>query len=346
MARAAGRRKVTIYDIASDAEASAATVSLVLNGTWARYRIREETASRVLEAARRLGYNVNLKARGLRLSRSGLAGMILPHYRNRFFADLAESFEAAARGRALCPIVVSTQRDTLVEAQVTSTLLAQRVEFLFIAGVPDPAPLNQLCGAADVPCVNLDLPGGGAPSIVSDNRAGARRLTEILIAKVERRGGSLADLLYLGGVAGEYATDNRVGGFITALRDHGIAPTEAMLAQCGYPPEHARAVLDSYLARTGQLPSALFVNSIAAFEGLVQFSASLPRARQASLIAGCFDWDPFAAQLAFDVTMLRQDTETMMQLAFDALDPAAPAGPSIRLVAPVLVGAPRVSLSG
>ena len=55
----------------------------------------------------------DLKARGLRLSRSGLAGMIVPHYRNRFFAGLAEAFEAEARSRGLCPVVVSTERDAI-----------------------------------------------------------------------------------------------------------------------------------------------------------------------------------------------------------------------------------------
>ena len=61
MARVA-RRKTTIYDIATAADASASTVSLVLNGSWARYRIAEDTARRVTEAAERLGYNVNLAA--------------------------------------------------------------------------------------------------------------------------------------------------------------------------------------------------------------------------------------------------------------------------------------------
>ena len=73
------RRRATIYDIAAEANASASTVSLVLNGAWSRYRIAEGTAQRILQSADRLGYNVNLAARGLRLSKSGLAGMILPH---------------------------------------------------------------------------------------------------------------------------------------------------------------------------------------------------------------------------------------------------------------------------
>src|SRR4051812_9007981 len=247
MVRAAGR-KTTIYDIATAAEASAATVSLVLNGNWARYRIKKDTAHRILETARRLGYNVNLTARGLRLSQSGLAGMILPHYRNRFFADLAEAFEAEARRRDLCPIVVSTQRDESIEAKVTRTLLAQRVEFLFIAGVSQPDPLNRLCAEVGVPCVNLDLPGPGAPSVVSDNRGGARRLAEILIGKVAAHRGELESFLYLGGFAGDYATDNRMAGFVEALRAHGINPNPDRMALCGYSRGSARGALAGALA--------------------------------------------------------------------------------------------------
>ena len=335
MARTA-KRKTTIYDIATAADASAATVSLVLNGTWARYRIKEGTAHRIRDAAKALGYNVNLAARGLRLSRSGLAGMILPHYRNRFFADLAEAFEAEARRRDLCPIVVSTKRDEAIEADVTRKLLAQRVEFLFIVGVPQPEPLDRLCIAAGVPCVNVDLPGSGAPSIVSDNRGGARRLTEIMIDKVIQRGGSLERFFYLGGVAGEYATDNRVAGFVEALRGHGVEPGSDCFALCGYPPEHARAGLKTYVERHRALPAGLFINSIAAFEGAIGLASDLPAEMLNETVASCFDWDPFASCLALDVTMLRQDVETMMQHAFEALAPEPQDARGLMMVPPIL----------
>ena len=342
MARVA-KRKTTIYDIATAADASAATVSLVLNGTWARYRIKEDTAHRITAAAKRLGYDVNLTARGLRLSRSGLAGMILPHYRNRFFADMAEAFEAEARRRDLCPIVVSTQRNASIEANVTRKLLAQRVEFLFIVGVPQPEPLDRLCAAAGVPCVNVDLPGSGAPSIVSDNREGARRLTAIMIEKVLRRGGSLDAFFYLGGVAGEYATDNRVAGFIEALRGSGAEPGPAGLALCGYPPDNAREALKAYVERAGALPAGLFINSIAAFEGAIGFASALPAETLQGCVASCFDWDPFAGCLPLDVTMLRQDVETMMQQAFEALAPEPQEGRALTMVPPILAatGSPQ-----
>ena len=62
MATAKGQRKSTIYDIATSTGTSPATVSMVLNGTWQRYRISEATATRILDAARTIGYNVNMKA--------------------------------------------------------------------------------------------------------------------------------------------------------------------------------------------------------------------------------------------------------------------------------------------
>lgn len=241
MARTTTGRKSTIYDIAKATGSSTSTVSMVLNGNWARYRISEETATRILDSAKALGYNVNLSARGLRLSRSGLAGMVIPHYRNRFFAGLAETFEDEARRRGLCPIVVGTQRDPDVELNVAQTLLAQRVELLFIAGVRDPAPLNMLCDAAGIPSINVDLPGAGAPSVVSDNRAGARALTDVLIDKMLARGNAPDELILLGGIAGEYATAMRIAGFRDAFAARGLPPPpDDAIECCGYAPAAAR----------------------------------------------------------------------------------------------------------
>jgi LacI family transcriptional regulator, fructose operon transcriptional repressor len=320
--RTAHGRRSTIYDIAKAANASVTTVSFVLTGSWSRHRIKEETAQRILGIADRLGYNVNLKARGLRLSRSGLAGMILPHYRNRFFADIAETFEAEARKRDLCPVVVSTQRQVDIESRVAKTLLDQRVEFMFIVGVPQATELDRMCDLARVPCVNIDLPGNGAPSVVSDNKNGALHLTQRLIGELRMRGGSPKDFFFLGGIAGEYATDNRIAGFFEALRQEGVTPGEHMLACCGYRPSNARAALKRYLDRNRHFPSGLFVNSITAFEGVAQLSGGGAQAALRDCVVGCFDWDPFAAQLPFTVVMMRQDVETMLEAAFTLLDPA------------------------
>ncbi len=317
-------RKSTIYDIALAAEVSPTTVSLVLNDSWQRYRIKPETAARVLECAERQGYAVNLKARGLRLSRSGLAGMILPHYRNRFFAGLAEAFEASARSRDLCPIVVSTHRNPANELKVTETLLAQQVEFLFIAGVRDPEPLNALCHATHVRCVNIDLPGPGAPSVVSDNRGGARDLTEVILEKLTVQGADPSDLFFFGGVEDDDATQNRVLGFREVLAAHDIMPGHGTIDCCGYSPSHAAQSLAARYKQLGRLPRGLFVNGVTALEGALRVTAALPAPALASIVVGSFDWDPFAALLPFDVTMVRQNVEQMISEAFALIDDYTP----------------------
>jgi LacI family fructose operon transcriptional repressor len=322
-------RKSTIYDIARTTGSSTSTVSMVLNGNWAKYRIKEETANRILETAQKLGYAVNMKARGLRLSRSGLAGMVLPHYRNRFFAGLAQTFEDQARSRGLCPIVVGTQREPAVEVSVTETLLSQRVELLFIAGVRNPTPLNELCSAAGVPCINLDLPGDGAPSVVSDNRAGARAITDVLIDKLLAKGESPEELVLLGGLANEYATQTRTAGFCDAFEARGIAPAKDAIDWCGYNAAAAKRALAARCEKYGRFPAGLLMNSITAFEGLVQFTSTLSPDAWKAAIVGCFDWDPFAAYLPFDVTMLRQDVQAIISEAFALTDKNEPSDRSL-----------------
>ena len=318
------RGQATIYDIAKDAGISPTTVSFVLNGLAKQHRIKDKTAELIVEAAERLGYAVNLKARGLRLSRSGLAGMIVPHYRNRFFAGLAEAFEAEARARGLCPVVVSTQRDAAKEASVIETLLAQQTEFLFVTGVHDPDPLNAMCRKAGVASINIDLPGSGAPSVVSDNYGGARALTEEVVKKLTAQGDPLDDIFFFGGLTTDDATMKRVRGFTDCLASHGVAVNPEMIDCCGYPPDTAAQSLACRYQKLGRMPRGLFVNGVTALEGALQFASSLPRRELGDVAVGSFDWDPFAAHLSFEVTMVRQNVEAMIVEAFALLDAYKP----------------------
>ncbi|MFD2237582.1 LacI family DNA-binding transcriptional regulator [Aureimonas populi] len=327
------RARSTIYDIAKRAGTSASTVSLVLNGSWQRYRINSDTAARVREAADALGYRTNQRARGLRLSRSSLAGMAIPHYRNRFFAGLAEEFEAQARSRGLCPVVVSTQRDRATERFVIETLLAQQVEMVIVAGVDRPDILNELCALAGIACVNLDLPGSKAPSVVSDNRGGARRLTTILVDEVRARGGDPSQIAFVGGNSGEYATEERLAGFREATA--GFALDESRVLRCGYSPATAEALIESWARQGDGFPPGIFVNSITACEG---FAAVLRRrlelGQRTSL--ACFDWDPFAASLPVPIAMMRQDVDRLIGACFELIEREEPCEAAMITVEPTL----------
>ncbi|MCX7644378.1 MAG: LacI family DNA-binding transcriptional regulator [Rhodobacteraceae bacterium] len=325
------RDKTTIKDIARLAEASPSTVSAVLNDTWQGRRISAETAERVRRIALAQGYRANLQARGLRHGRSGLAGLVLPLHDNRFFAGLSQAFEAEARARGLSPVVVSTRRDPEEERRAVGTLLAHAVDALVIAGTCDPAGSHRLCAEARAAHVFVDLPGIGAPSVVSDNRGGAERLTAALMDAM-RPGGSP---WFLGGRPGDHATAERIAGFRAETARRGCDSAGRIIA-CGYTPARARAEIAALCDRLGGLPDALFVNSIMVFAGVLEHLVTLPPEAFAGRVVGCYDYDPFAAFLQFPVHMIRQDAAGLIGEAFRLLDRDA-RGSEVIAVPPELV---------
>jgi LacI family transcriptional regulator, repressor for deo operon, udp, cdd, tsx, nupC, and nupG len=93
------RKGVTLRDVATDSGVSVTTVSRILNGREGGIPIRDETRTRVLEAAARLGYTPNLLARGLRGSRSSLLGVIARDISDPFHLQVLRGVNESARNR-------------------------------------------------------------------------------------------------------------------------------------------------------------------------------------------------------------------------------------------------------
>jgi LacI family transcriptional regulator, fructose operon transcriptional repressor len=338
MMRAERGRKTTIYDIAEATGASASTVSAVLNGTWKQRRIREETAIQIRSAAESAGYSANLQARGLRKSRSGLIGMIVPMHDNRFFSSLSQQFEREARSRDLCPVIVSTSRDPARELSTVETLISYNVESIVITGATDPDALSRVCANAGISHINVDLPGTLASSVISDNYWGAQELMRTLIEKRSVTGDRPADRIYfLGGIASDHNTRSRIKGF-TDVHSAMAGPVlpEQILAS-SYDTRLAEQTIRTLYQSLGGLPGGLFVNSTIAFEGVVTFLKTLPVEQFTRCVVGCYDYDIFASFLHFPVVMMRQNTELLITEAFRLLDAPADGRPRLVEIKPELV---------
>ncbi len=332
------KRKSTIYDLARLADVSASTVSAVLSGRWRERRIADATAQRVQALAAQHTFSVNRQASGLRTSRSGLIGMIIPLHDNRFFSGMAQVFEKLARERHLYPIVVSTLRDAALELETVRTLISYRVECLLVAGATDPDAISDVCKAHGVAHVNVDLPGSKAMSVISDNFWGAQQLTQGLIARSKPvRAAKRNRPYFLGGLASDYATRRRIEGFSDVVRSSLGAVDPAQVDACGYEADLAEAATASLCKRLGGLPRALFVNSTIALEGVVRFLKTLPHAELERCTFGCYDWDPFASMLSFPLLMVRQDIDGLLGGAFAIIDAGTAEPPRIIEIRPQLV---------
>ena len=340
-------KKTTIYDLAQELGASPSTVSAVLNGTWKARRIKEATAEHILKAATESGYSANLQARGLRKSRSGLIGMIIPMHHNRYFGTLSHEFELEARKRGLCPVIVSTLRNPDEERRTVEQLVSYNVESIAITGATDPDAISRICTNAGIRHVNIDLPGTLAPSVISDNFWGAAALTDAMVNHLSAsRREAKPPFFFIGGTTDDYATRSRIEGFkdIHIKRLSPFSPNQ--IRTDGYDPIIAESTVRKLYDDLGGLPSGLFVNSMIAFEGVVRFLKTLNIKEINGSVIGCYDWDPFAESLHFPVIMARQKTELLVSAAFKLLDepvqqPAAivEIKPEI-LVSPILTATP------
>lgn len=314
-------RKSTIYDLAKLADVSASTVSAILNGTWKERRIAAKTVEKVQRLAADQQYTLNRQASGLRTSKSGLIGMLIPLHNSRFFGTLAQTFETMARARGLYPIVVSTLRDPALEVETANALISYRIESLVVVGATDPDAVSRLCIGHGVAHVNVDLPGVLASSVISDNYWGAQQLTQRLLAHSQpQRAARRNKLYFLGGSASDHATRRRIDGFTETLTAQFGAMESAQIEACGYDAAMAEAAIRALYRRLGGLPRALFVNSTMVLEGVILFLKTLPAAELTRCTFGCYDWDPFAAYLSFPLWMVRQDDKGLLDAAFQILE--------------------------
>ncbi|MGR3761972.1 LacI family DNA-binding transcriptional regulator [Roseobacteraceae bacterium NS-SX3] len=304
-------KRPTIYDLAELAGTSPSAVSSVLNGTWKKRRISEKLARRITRIAEEQGYAVNIQASVLRRVRSNIIGMIMPKYDNRYFGAIAEQFEALARARGLFPVITCTQREPELEFEAARELVSYQVDCLISTGATDPDRITEYCAAAGVRSINLDLPGSKAPSVVSDNYAGARDLTRLLLERRGAAGGKSEPLLFIGGRGSDHNTAERIRGFRAAHAESEISLPLENILPCGYAARKAEDALEAF---PSALPGGLFVNSTITLEGVIRWQM---RNAERIIEFGCFDWDPFAALLPGNVGMVQQDVTSMLAKVFE-----------------------------
>lgn len=318
--RIASGRRTTIYDLAELAGVSPSAVSSVLNGTWRKRRIGPALAEKIERLAEEQGYSLNMQASGLSREKSNLIGMIVPKYDNRYFGSIVERFEAMARERGLFPIVTCTQRDAELEIQAAREMISHQVAYLIATGATDPDRITRLCATAGVRSLNLDLPGKLAPSVISDNRAGAYELTRRILSASQGRRDAKDPLLFVGGRPTDHNTIERIRGFRDAHAELGIAVGDDNIFTKDYAPDEARDALDAYIATHHRSPVALFVSSTITLEGVVRWIDANPAYAGARPYVGCFDWDPMVPVLDKNILMVRQDVPRMLDALFGIID--------------------------
>jgi len=241
---------VTLADIAQELGVSMMTVSRAINN---RPTISAETRERVLEAARRMGYQPNHQARGLATRRSFLIGLVAPDLTHSYFAELAKAIESIARPAGYEVLICSTEENAEKEVAEVSAL-RHRTDGLIIASsiTQEKVGVYRKLIREGAKLVFLDrhFERVASQAVVADNVLVGRLATEHLIKLGYRRIG------HLRGTGVRVATD-RLEGYRQALQKHRISFDGKLVRDCGLFEQNGYEAMRSWVAE-GQLPRAIF----------------------------------------------------------------------------------------
>lgn len=181
-----------IYDVASRARVSAATVSAVVNGSA---YVSPSLKSRVEKAIQQLQYHPNLVARSLAQQRTRTLGMVALNITNPFWPAVVRGVEDAARTRGYELLLANSDDDPQKEAQCLRLFLAKRVDGLLLTKARGRLPSDLLAQlkATSVPVVQLMRIGTGLRSdvVTVDEEGGTYEAVAHLLRLGHRRIGML-----------------------------------------------------------------------------------------------------------------------------------------------------------
>jgi LacI family transcriptional regulator len=303
-----GNLPPTIADLASYINLDKATVSRALND---RPGVAARTRTRVLEAARELGYTPNIHGQQLRGWKSTTLALLVPGNEDsvalRYYGPFTlEIFPAVAR-RGYDLLMVSTARHQ--SGNIADELVRKGAVGSLLLGMRNLKVLDAL-HSAKASAIQLDIYSDAHPEIgyvVAENDQGIYRITRHLLDLGHQ------NLSFYGDPAESSAFRERHRGFSRALAEEGLVETVSSVPRR----EHVQYL--RVLLTAGQRPTAIVARNDTRAAEAIQIARELGLKVPEDLsVTGFDDVDRVLVQ-ALSLTTLRVDQGAMARAAVDAL---------------------------
>ncbi|HMM31508.1 MAG TPA: LacI family DNA-binding transcriptional regulator [Clostridia bacterium] len=257
----------TIKQIAEACGVSVASVSKALNNAS---DIGVETAKRIRETAKEMGYFPNAAARALKTNRSynigillaegGKHGSLIGGHVHEFFAQVINSFqcEAEANGYDV----------TFITRNIGGTTMSylehchyRNCDGVLVMGVDFSDPLVMELMNSDIPLVTIDHVYNCRSAVLSDNVQSMRDLVHYVYSKGHRK------IAFITGQQISSVTKYRLASFYKTCEELNIAIPDGYIKEAIFhePPSTAAATRE--LLRLADRPSCIFYPDDFAFIG-------------------------------------------------------------------------------
>ncbi|RUT71250.1 LacI family transcriptional regulator [Flavobacterium cupreum] len=178
-------KRITIKDIATEAQVSISTVSFVINGKGEKMAISPPVIKKVQEVAQKLHYRPSMIASSLRTGKTRSIGLIVEDISNQFFADLARVIEDEAKNLDYRVFYCSTGDDGARCEELVQSLLQANVEGFIITPTKNLEKSIDLLLKLQKPVVLIDryFAHQKVSHVVMDNYEGSFSATKYLMNK-------------------------------------------------------------------------------------------------------------------------------------------------------------------
>ncbi|CAB3809050.1 LacI family DNA-binding transcriptional regulator [Paraburkholderia caffeinilytica] len=270
----------TIQDIAAEAGVSKSTVSLVLQESP---RIKAETAEKVREAARKLGYVYNRGAATLRGRRSTTIGMVINDLTNPFFVELLVAIERVLAQSGYTTLMAHTAENLETQTRVLRSMREQNVAGLIMSpalGTSDDLPAEiQSWG---IPLVLVMRPmGADVDTVGVDNEYGFALATEHLIEQGHTR------IAFAGNRKGYAVANQRRQGYLSAMAKHSLSVNDDWIIDVELTPEGGRKAVRAIFEMKPRPTAVVCYNDQVAIGVLHELDRMGKRAGKALAVVGC-----------------------------------------------------------
>ena len=245
-------KRVTMQDIADRLTITKNSVSQALTG---KPGVSEETRKQVLKVADELGYRYTPKTTSRQIDhhRTGNIGLIASDFAfsmKSFFGDIFLSVEEEVQKRSKNLLLQSINKQANENLKLPSFIEDKSVDGIIILSHLTNDYINKVL-ATGIPTVLIDHhhPKIQADAILTNNRFGAYTVVQHLLELGHR------DIAYVGNIGFSPSYQERLEGYLLALRDYGVQPQEEFMFTDALEEE---AVINSFISQVPVQPTAWF----------------------------------------------------------------------------------------
>lgn len=279
------KKRITLIDVAKDAEVSRATASLVLRGSSL---VSSATRERVHASMKKLGYVYNRAAASLRAQSSHAIGLAVTDITNPFFAELVISIEARMDDKNYSVLMMNTSENLDKQERFLQSMHGYQADGLLLCPAPGTSQdtIEQL-KLWQLPCVLIarHVPDIDYDYVGADNIAGTTMAVEHLLSIGHQR------IAFLGGSARSSARQERLTGYKKTLSSNKIEFDPSLTVESPVSRDGGFAAVKQLLQLSAPPTAAICYNDVVAFGAMLGLQSE---SRQPGVDFGIIGFDNIA----------------------------------------------------